>query len=77
MTTAVDAPTTPTVEPAAATLPALLLGHAAARPRDPALRVKRLGRWLEISWQEYATRAANVALGLRGALPQGLSTLYR
>lgn len=66
MTTAVDAPTTPTVEPAAATLPALLLGHAAARPRDPALRVKRLGRWLEISWQEYATRAANVAVGLRG-----------
>jgi long-chain acyl-CoA synthetase len=49
----------------AATLPARLLAQAETRPRDPALRVKRLGRWLEISWGEYAARVATVALGLR------------
>jgi long-chain acyl-CoA synthetase len=49
----------------AATLPAQLLAQADARPREPALRVKRLGRWREIPWREYATRVANVALGLR------------
>jgi long-chain acyl-CoA synthetase len=65
MTATMDRPAPPPSETTAATLPAQLLANAAARPRDAALRVKRLGRWLEISWHEYATRAATVALGLR------------
>ncbi len=66
MTTAVDAHPVPTAGTAEATLPAKLLTHVDGRPGDPALRVKRLGRWIEISWQEYANRAAQIALGLRG-----------
>ncbi|MCZ7525237.1 MAG: AMP-binding protein [Acidimicrobiia bacterium] len=45
-------------------LPALLLGHAARRPEALALRHKRLGLWQEVSWSEYATRSAQVGLGL-------------
>jgi long-chain acyl-CoA synthetase len=66
MTATIDTPTVPAPGAAPATLPAMLLAHTAARPRDVALRVKRLGRWLEISWHDYATRAASVAWGLRG-----------
>ncbi len=46
-------------------LPAMLLRHAADRPRQVALRVKELGRWREITWGEYAERAAHIGLGLR------------
>jgi long-chain acyl-CoA synthetase len=64
MSTAVEAPAVPTAG-AAATLPAMLLSHADARPRAVALRTKRLGRWEETSWAEYEQRAARVGLGLR------------
>jgi long-chain acyl-CoA synthetase len=66
MTATVDVATVPPSGATPATLPAMLLAHAAARPRDAAMRVKRLGRWLELSWHDYATRAASVAWGLRG-----------
>ena len=46
--------------------PALLLGHARERPDAPAIREKRLGRWQELSWSEYAQRVARAAHGLRG-----------
>ena len=46
-------------------LPALLLAHARERPDETALRVKRRGRWEEITWAGYAERAARVAHGLR------------
>jgi long-chain acyl-CoA synthetase len=45
-------------------LPALLLTHADERPRAVAMRVKELGRWREIAWAEYLTRATQVGLGL-------------
>jgi long-chain acyl-CoA synthetase len=45
-------------------LPALLLDHAAKRPDDVALRHKRLGRWQELHFGEYARRAALAGLGL-------------
>ena len=50
---------------AGATLPALLLRHADARPDGIALREKRLGRWVEVRWAEYARRVAHFAAGLR------------
>lgn len=46
------------------TLPGLLLHHAATRPDDVALRHKRLGRWQEWTWEEYARQTARVACGL-------------
>jgi long-chain acyl-CoA synthetase len=46
-------------------LPALLLAHARERPDATALRVKRRGRWEEITWADYAARVARVAHGLR------------
>ncbi len=46
-------------------LPALLLAHARKRPDDTAMRVKRRGRWEEITWAGYAERVARVAHGLR------------
>jgi long-chain acyl-CoA synthetase len=46
------------------TLPAWLLHHAATRPRDVALRVKELGRWREITWEEHAGRVAAVGRSL-------------
>jgi long-chain acyl-CoA synthetase len=49
---------------AAASLPGLLLAHGRERPRELALRHKRLGRWREYDWEEYAARAARVGLGL-------------
>jgi long-chain acyl-CoA synthetase len=64
MSTAVEAPAVPTAG-AAATLPAMLLSHADARPNAVALRVKRLGRWEETTWADYERRAARVGLGLR------------
>ncbi|MGI9098728.1 MAG: AMP-dependent synthetase/ligase [Solirubrobacteraceae bacterium] len=50
---------------AAATLPALLLERARADGDRVALRHKRLGRWEETTWAQYAARAAAVGLGLR------------
>lgn len=47
------------------TLPGNLLTQAAARPGDVALRHKRLGRWTEITWSQYAERVARVAAGLQ------------
>jgi long-chain acyl-CoA synthetase len=41
-----------------------LLHHAAARPRGVALRVKELGRWREITWEEHAGRVAAVGRSL-------------
>jgi long-chain acyl-CoA synthetase len=64
MSTAVEVPAVPTAD-AAVTLPAMLLRHADSRPRDVALRVKRLGRWEEFSWADYERRATRVGLGLR------------
>jgi long-chain acyl-CoA synthetase len=49
----------------AATLPGLLLHWAAQTPGRVALRSKNLGRWEELTWAGYATRAAHVGLGLR------------
>ena len=51
-------------EGAPATLPGWLLSHAATRPKHVALRVKELGRWREISWDEYAERVQSVGRGL-------------
>jgi long-chain acyl-CoA synthetase len=45
-------------------LPAMLLEQAERRPDGLALRHKRLGRWREASWSDYARRAARVGLGL-------------
>jgi long-chain acyl-CoA synthetase len=64
MSTAVEARAVPTAD-AAATLPAMLVHHARSRPRDVALRVKRLGRWEEISWGQYEARSARLGFGLR------------
>jgi long-chain acyl-CoA synthetase len=64
MTTAVEAPTVPT-SGAAATLPAMLVQHSDAHAKQVALRVKRLGRWEEMTWADYERRATRVGLGLR------------
>ena len=64
MSTAVEARAVPTAG-APATLPAMLLRHASSRAKDVALRVKRFGRWEEITWGEYGARAARLGLGLR------------
>ena len=64
MSTAVETPRVPTSD-VPATLPAMLVRHVDARARDVALRVKRLGRWEEMSWADYERRATRVGLGLR------------
>jgi long-chain acyl-CoA synthetase len=46
-------------------LPGWLLLHARERPQQVAMRYKRRGIWLEITWAEYAERVARVAAGLR------------
>jgi long-chain acyl-CoA synthetase len=43
----------------------MLVRHADARARDVALRVKRLGRWEEMTWADYERRATRIGLGLR------------
>ncbi len=52
-------------------LPAWLLRQAETRPKDVALRVKELGRWLELTWADYAARVANIgrALSHQGVAP--------
>jgi long-chain acyl-CoA synthetase len=64
VSTAVEAPPVPTSD-VPATLPAMLVRHADARARDVAMRVKRLGRWEEMTWADYERRATRVGLGLR------------
>jgi long-chain acyl-CoA synthetase len=64
VSTVVEAPRVPTSD-APPTLPAMLVRHADARARDVALRVKRLGRWEEMTWADYERRATRVGLGLR------------
>ncbi|HZN15070.1 MAG TPA: AMP-binding protein [Acidimicrobiales bacterium] len=49
----------------ARTLPELLLQRATEQPDRVALREKTLGRWREITWADYAARAAAVGAGLR------------
>ncbi len=49
----------------AETLPAHLLGHAAATGDRIAMRKKHLGLWRSYTWDEYAERAAAVGIGLR------------
>ena len=46
------------------TLPAWLLLQSALRPKGIAMRVKELGRWREISWQEHADRIESVGRAL-------------
>ena len=45
------------------TLPGLLAAQAASRPRDTALRWKRLGIWREYGWAALADAVRDVALG--------------
>lgn len=47
------------------TLPGALLRQATERPADVALRHKRLGRWVELTWAGYADQVACVASGLQ------------
>ena len=47
------------------TLPGALLRQATERPQDVALRHKRLGRWVELTWSDYADQVARVAAGLQ------------
>lgn len=54
--------TDPVTEPVS--LPGWLLHQAATRPKAVAIRVKELGRWREISWADYAARAAGVGRAL-------------
>jgi long-chain acyl-CoA synthetase len=54
-TAAVDSPET---------LPGLLAAQAARRPREVAIRVKRLGIWQELHWAAVADAVRNVALAL-------------
>ena len=49
----------------AATLPGLLLRWAERAPGNVALRSKNLGRWEQLTWAEYATRAGRIGLALR------------
>jgi long-chain acyl-CoA synthetase len=49
----------------AASLPGLLIQWATQTPERVALRSKNLGRWEELTWAAYATRAAHIGLGLR------------
>ena len=65
MTATTESPAVPTTATDLRTLPAMLLDHAARRPSGVALRDKQLGVWREITWSEYAERAARVGLGLR------------
>jgi long-chain acyl-CoA synthetase len=48
-----------------ATLPAMLLYHAATRPDDVALRKKVKGRWKPYTWADYLLRVTHMANGLR------------
>ena len=49
------------------TFPRLMLEHAAARPRAPALREKAYGIWQTTSWGELATLVRHFACGLAQA----------
>lgn len=64
MTATVVPPPSPDLSAGPATLPAWLLLQSALRPGAVAMRVKELGRWREISWQEHAARVESVGRGL-------------
>ena len=49
---------------AAETLPGLLAEQAATRPKDVAIRVKRLGIWSEVTWAGYADDVRDITLAL-------------
>jgi long-chain acyl-CoA synthetase len=46
------------------TFPGLLLGHAAKRPTQPAMREKEYGIWQALSWSDMATMVEHIACGL-------------
>ncbi|MEZ5170129.1 MAG: AMP-binding protein [Acidimicrobiia bacterium] len=58
------APAPPAAGAGEVTLPGLLLQRVDASPTGVAMRQKELGIWREISWSEYADRAADIGLGL-------------
>jgi long-chain acyl-CoA synthetase len=69
------APTPGSETTSADTLPAWLAEQARRRPRAPALRRKRLGRWEQLGWQALAAKVEALAAGLaardcRRALPR-------
>lgn len=47
------------------TLPGALARQASERPGEVALRHKRLGRWVELTWGDYADAVARTAAGLQ------------
>ena len=53
--------------PVPTTFPALLMGHALARPRAPALREKVYGIWQTTTWSDLALLARRLACGLAQA----------
>jgi long-chain acyl-CoA synthetase len=58
------APTPGSETTSADTLPAWLAEQARRRPRAPALRRKRLGRWEQLGWQALAAKVEALAAGL-------------
>ncbi len=54
----------PRSAPVGGSLPAILLSRADSTPRSVAMRHYEDCRWREITWAEYATRAARAGLGL-------------
>ena len=49
------------------TFPGLLLGHAAKRPTQPAMREKEYGIWQALSWSGMAAMVEHIACGLHMA----------
>ena len=49
------------------TFPGLLLGHAAKRPTQPAMREKEYGIWQALSWSDMAAMVELIACGLHMA----------
>ncbi len=64
MTATVVPSPSPDLSSGPSTLPAWLLLQAELRPKAVAMRVKELGRWREISWQEHAARVEAVGRAL-------------
>ncbi len=64
MTATIASPSSPELSAGPTTLPAWLLLQASLRPKAIAIRVKELGRWREISWQEHAERVESVGRAL-------------
>ncbi len=64
-TSAVNDQVLPGAPSGATSLPQLLIHHATERPDHVALRHKRLGKWEQFTYADYARRAAAVGMGLR------------